>query len=126
MKLFFSTKIQWIQVIKIKLKPVLPTLREKKRYLSFKVHSKDKMASNLVKGAIKSSMLKYVGELGTSEAGLMFMDKLYDQKTQIGVIKVANKHVDSLKISLALIDKINKSNVIVRSIKTSGMINRMK
>lgn len=113
-------------MIKIKLKPVLPTLREKKRYLSFKVHSKDKMASNLVKGAIKSSMLKYVGELGTSEAGLMFMDKLYDQKTQIGVIKVANKHVDSLKISLALIDKINKSNVIVRSIKTSGMINRMK
>ena len=112
-------------MIKIKLKPVLPTLREKKRYLSFKIYSKDKIAYNILKNSIKSSMLRHVGELGTSEAGLIFMDKLYDPKTQTGVVRVANKYVDHLKLSLALIDKINKSDVIVRSIKTSGMINKI-
>ena len=84
------------------------------------------MAYNLLKGAIKSSMLRHVGELGVSEAGLIFMDRLYDPKTQIGIVRVSNKYVDTLKLSLALIDKINKSNVIVKSVKTSGMINKVK
>ena len=84
------------------------------------------MPYKLLKGAIKSSMLRCVGEFGVSEAGLIFMDKLYDPKTQTGIVRVSNKHVNSLKLSLAFIDKINKSDVIVRSIKTSGMIKNLK
>ena len=54
------------------------------------------------------------------------MDKLYSFSTQTGVVRVNSKYDAHLKASFALINKINKSNVIVRSIKSSGMINKIK
>ncbi|MFH1439716.1 MAG: Rpp14/Pop5 family protein [Candidatus Woesearchaeota archaeon] len=110
----------------IKLKPVLPTQRENKRYISFNVVSKEKIAYNSLKEGIKLSLKSYIGDLGVSRAGLIFMDKLYDPKTQTGVIRVNNKYDNHLRASFALIKKINKEQVIIRSIKSSGMINKIK
>ena len=113
-------------MIYIKLKPLLPSLKEKKRYVAFKVLSKTKQGYNPIKDAIKTSLKMYIGELGTSKAGLIFVDKLYDPETQAGVVRVSNKYQDHLKASFALIKNINKEPVIIKSIKSSGMINKIR
>lgn len=113
-------------MISIKLKPFLPTLREKKRYITFNVISKESINYSSLKEAITSSLKTYIGELGVSNAGLMFLDQLYDPKTQTGVVRVSVGYDNYLRASLALIQKINNSQAIVRSIRSSGMINKTR
>jgi len=104
----------------------LPTLRENKRYISFDVTSETEIDYKSAKEAINTSFTNYVGTLGVSKAGIIFVDNSYNTKTRSGIIKINNKYVDHLKASFALINKINKQPVIVKSLKCSGMINKVK
>ena len=112
-------------MILIKLKPILPTLRENKRYVAFKVISKEAIDFKYVKEAILAGLKDYVGNLGLSNAGLIIMDKLYNPSTQEGVVRVSNKYDSHFRESLALIKVINNQQVIVRRTKSSGVINKL-
>jgi len=105
-----------------KLKPLIPTLREKKRYLAFEIITKD--AINLgfsdVQKAIKESFKDLYGQTGEGDAGIIMLSKKY--KNNKGVIRVNNKYVDKLKLSLAMIKEINKNEAIIRSLTSSGMV----
>ena len=108
-----------------KLKPILPTLREKKRYLAFEIISKSKIKDfSSVSGAIWSSSLSFMGEIGAAKAGIWVLADKYDSNAQKGIIKVGHKHVNELKASLALIDKIENQDVIIRSSKVSGILKK--
>ena len=108
-----------------KLKPILPSLREKKRYLTFEIISKGKIKEfSTVSSSIWSNLLSFMGELGAAKAGIWLLADKYNEKTQRGIIKVSNKYVNELKASLSLIKEIDKKEVIVRSIIVSGMLNK--
>jgi len=108
-----------------KIKPLLPSLREKKRYLAFEIISKSKIKDfSAVSGAIWANSLSFMGELGAAKAGIWLLPDKYNEKTQRGIIKVGNKYVNELKAALALIDKIDGSEAIVRSLTVSGMLNK--
>jgi len=108
-----------------KLKPILPSLREKKRYLAFEIVSKSKIKDfSAVSRAIWTSLLSFEGELGAAKAGIWLLPDKYNEKTQRGIIKVTHKHVNSLKASLALIKNIENQDVIVRSLVSSGILNK--
>ena len=100
----------------------MPSLREKKRFVVFEIISNNKFDEKQASDAINSQCLSFLGELGFSKAGIMFLpDKFKNNK---GMIKVNNKYVNELKSCLALTKKINNEDVIVRSIGTSGIINK--
>lgn len=106
-----------------KLKPILPTLREKKRYLAFEIVSKAKiMEFSAVSGAIWSSALSFLGELGASKLGIWVLPDKYNPLTQKGIIRVSHRFVNELKASLALITKVEGQEVIFRSLTASGML----
>ncbi len=106
-------------------KTILPSLREKKRYLAFEIISKSKIKGfSAVSSAIWSNSLSFMGELGAAKAGIWLLPDKYNEKTQRGIIKVSNKHVNELKAALALIKEIDNNEVIVRSIIVSGMLNK--
>ena len=108
-----------------KIKPILPSLREKKRYLAFEIISKSKIKDfSAVSSAIWSSSLSFMGELGAAKAGIWVLPDKYNEKTQRGIIKVSNKYVNELKASLALIKEIDGNGAIVRSVILSGMLNK--
>ena len=110
---------------KTKLKPVLPSLREKKRYLVFEVISKEKINdAGQVSDAIWHYSLQFLGQLGTAKAGLMVLNNKWDSKLQRGIIKVGHKHVDAVKAALVLAEKINDNDVIFRSIGVSGILRK--
>ena len=112
-------------MIKTKLKPVLPSLREKKRYLAFEVISKEKINDmGAVSNAIYNCSLKFLGLLGAAKAGIMVLDNKWDSKLQRGIIKVSHKHVDAVKASLVFADKIEDKEVIFRSLGVSGILRK--
>ena len=110
---------------KKKLKPLLPTLREKKRYLAFEVLSKAKiMDFDTVSNAILHTSAEFLGQLGVSKAGLLVLKDMWDNDSQRGVIRVNHKHTDKLKAALTMMDKINDDDVIVKSVGVSGILNK--
>ena len=112
-------------MIKSKLKQILPSLREKKRYLVFEVISEQKIVeSELVSNAVLHHFSEFVGNLGCAKSGLIILNNKWNPELQKGVIKINNKHVDALKASLTFIDKIDNKQVIFRSIGLSGILNK--
>ena len=66
--------------------PLLPSLKEKKRYVAFEVVSKEKFNFNQVKKSIEETLFKYIGLLGTSKAGMQVLPERYTQNK--GLIRI--------------------------------------
>ncbi|MBL7051873.1 MAG: ribonuclease P protein component 2 [Nanoarchaeota archaeon] len=107
----------------MKLKALLPSLREKKRYVGFVVESKDNLDLKQVQETIESSMKDLIGNLGMANAGLLFLKDWKDNK---GIVRVSTKNVDHLKASLALIKEINGEKVIIKSLGVSGVVDKVR
>jgi ribonuclease P/MRP protein subunit POP5 len=107
------------------LKPILPSLREKKRYLAFEILSKSKIkAFSEVSKAIWLQTLSFSGEKGVARAGIWVLPEKYNPETQRGLIRVSHNGVDELKASLALIRRIENQPVVVRSLGASGILRK--
>lgn len=110
---------------KTKLKPVLPSLREKKRYLAFEVISREKINdAKAVSNAILHCALHFLGQLGAAKAGLIALDNKWDKERQRGIVKVSHRHVDAIKAALALASKVDDKEVIFRSLGVSGILKK--
>ena len=102
---------------------MLPSLREKKRYIGFEVISESEIDFKETKEAINSSFRRLVGDFGLAKAGMIF---LKDWKNQKGIIRVANTEVDKLKAAMALVQDVSGKKVIVRSFAVSGIIEKIR
>jgi len=108
----------------MKMKAMLPTLKERKRYLAFEVIAPRKIQDfKLVLQKIEQSSLEFLGKSGFEKAGLIGIDK-WNNTLQRGLFRVNHKHVDDLRASLTLIKEINDQNVIVRSVGVSGILKK--
>ena|SRR3989338_6694241 len=108
------------------MRAFLPTLREKKRYLAIEILSEEsvKYSSKLVSKAVWTACQKFMGAINTAKAGIWVIEEKWKFNIQRGLIKVNNRFVEQLMASLALISKINKDNIIIRSIGVSGIIKK--
>lgn len=105
-----------------KQKPLLPTLRERKRYLSFEVLSLQPVNQHEVAAAIAAEAHAFLGDLDMASAGVWFIDEKWDARAQRGVLRVSATHLDKLKAVLTLVDRIRNQEVAMRSLAASGMI----
>ena len=103
----------------------MSTLKEKTRYLAFEVISDHKIGDfKAVSKEIQDKSLLLLGQLGLAKAGMRILPEKWNLDLQKGIVKVNHKHVDELKSSLTLIEKINNKKVIVKSLGVSGMLNK--
>ncbi len=111
--------------MKGRLKAVIPTLKERKRYLLFEILPEDqKMDFSAVSREIKESMFTFIGTRGMSEASMMLLqDKFKDNK---GVIRVNHNYIAHTKSALALITHMGESKVICKTVSVSGTLNKIK
>jgi len=107
---------------KIKQKALLPSLREKKRYLVFEVMSEGSFSYKELKDAIVSCFKELFGIDGLAKAGLEFV--VYEDNK--GIIRVTTKGLDNLKASFCFVRKINKYDVFLRSLGVSGILKKAK
>ena len=107
---------------KEKLKILLPTLREKDRYISFKVISEEPITYSDLEQAIWNQLLDFYGEHGVSKLGMWLIKNLWNEKEQIGVIKCNNKSASQLIAGLGLISRLGDIRVIFKVLKVSGTL----
>lgn len=98
----------------------LPTLREKKRYIFFQVHSKGPVPYYQMKQAIFDSLLDFLGERDLAKASVRLIKNLYSSGK--GVVQTNPKAVDSVKLALALIHQIGEERVLFQTLRVSGTI----
>ncbi len=108
--------------MKIKQKSLLPSLREKKRYVVFEIYSKDEFSFGNIKDAIAEAYRNLFGEIGLAKAGLDFVEF----KNNKGILKVGNKELNNVKASFCMVRKINKQDVVLRSLGVSGILNKAR
>jgi len=108
-----------------KIKPLLPSLREKKRYLAYEVISKNKFNDAMhVNKVILDAAKEFLGTLGMAKAGVIMMNDQWNQKLQRGIMRVNHKHVDELKASLIFVKDIEGKDVVVKSVGASGILKK--
>ena len=112
-------------MVKTKTKPLLPSLREKKRYLAYEVISSKKYNDAIeINKAILDAAKEFLGNLGLAKAGIIALNDQFNQTSQRGILRVNNKHLDNLKASFIFVNKINDNNVILRSVGASGILKK--
>lgn len=107
-----------------KIKSLLPSLKERKRYLAIKIESVEGIIARNPTEEIIQKIKNILGVFDSAEAGLIYLD--YDQKENISFIKCSASSLDKIRASLLFINEIGTSKVILRSLKASGMVNRAK
>ena len=108
-----------------KTRVLLPSLREKKRYLAYEVISRHKFNDAMeINKAIYETAKDFLGTIGTARAGIIMINDKFNPEMQRGILKVSNKHVDEMRASLVFIKSINGKEAIVKSVGASGILKK--
>ena len=107
--------------LKVIMKALLPTLRENNRYIKFEINSKNRLDSEEIKKQLKMEIIKTLGQIELAKSSF----KIINLKNNKGIIKVNSKYLDKTKACLTLINKLNKENIKLNSLKVSGLINKV-
>ena len=107
------------------IKGLLPSLRERKRYVVCEVLSEHPVDGRSVGKAILSSFLSLFGEASLAKAGIQLLPA-YTAETKRTILRIAHTAVSQLKAALLLIQAIDGQPVIVRSVAVSGILKKAK
>jgi RNase P/RNase MRP subunit POP5 len=100
-----------------------PSERDKERYVAFEIAS----ANPLGWGADKALIREVNALLGVFMAPKAKLTSMkYNPEKQRGILRVNRKFVDCLRTCFAMTKSINNQGVMIKSIKTSGMIDKVK
>ena len=99
-----------------------PAIRQKIRYIVFKVHSDEKIPFFNIKNAIDNSIQDWMGESDTAKARIWIIRNLWDDKKQTGFIRCSSRFVDKVKTALGLVHQIGDSRVVVQTMRVTGTI----
>ncbi len=113
------------------IKSLLPSLREKKRYVVCEVLSEKPLTDQqTVTRAIRASFLSLFGETSLAAAGMQTITTVPIMNTKPTIIhtiiRVTHIAVTPLKAALLCIRTIDTQPVIVRSIAVSGILKKAK
>lgn len=97
---------------------ILPSSREKKRYVLFEVISEEKVFKDEIKNSIYNTALSFLGEDNFAEAGVILVKE--------NIVKVNNKYKNEMILILSLIREVNNKKVKINPLKTSGVIKKLK
>ncbi len=99
------------------IKLILPTMKDKKRYISFEIISDKKIFKEEIKDTIYKKALEFFGEDGFAKAGVIVIEE--------NVVRVKAKYKNEMITLLSLIRDINGKRVIINTTKTSGILRKV-
>ncbi len=109
-----------------RIKPLLPSLREDRRYLVIEIASEKPFGFGDLYKQLNYCFEKYLGIFGLSEANISILKETFDKKSQRLIISACRKSIDKIKACLVYIDEINGKKAMARSIYCSGTIKKAK
>lgn len=106
-----------------KNKPLLPSLKEKKRYLVYETVSARPLPHQDIMTAITTTLHTFLGTLTMAKAGIQHLSTT-TQNT--GIIRVSAKYADHVRAALCTVRNINKTEAMVRSVGLSGTLHKAR
>lgn len=106
------------------MKPVPPTLREKKRYIAFKVYTAHDIDKGDIVRATLDEGLSFFGEKGVSRFAIWVLD--YDPSTKKGFLICNLTQKDEVLALLTLIDRVGGRKACFQVLGVSGTIHALK
>jgi len=88
-----------------KIKPLLPSLKEKKRYILYEGANEDR---------VNNTLTEFLGILGMARAGARVLIK----KGNKGIIRINNKYLNDTRSGLSLVENL-------KIVKVSGVLNKL-
>lgn len=108
-----------------KLRRLNPSLRERRRYLAFKLLSEKPIRSiNSLEKSIKGSYCSLFGKIDYAVANMSILRDKFNLEKQTGIIRMNNKNLDKMKFSVSAVDKIEDNKTIINIIGISGILNK--
>ncbi len=101
---------------------LLPSLRQKKRYVVFEVISDKKFTFSEIREEVDKVLLLFFGQLGLAKTSPKLLKEKY--KNNKFIIKINHQYVDELKSALMLSKKIRNVPVTIKSLITSGTLKK--
>ncbi len=130
------------KIIDSKLKPLMPSLRQKKRFIRVQIEAlqtckvskglgivseknsltEKKFDFKFISDNLTQKIIYFLGAIDYSNEGVWFLKDKFDFEKQELIIKVSTKLKDKLVGALSLIDKLDKENVNIKIIRVSGTL----
>ncbi|WNY28275.1 hypothetical protein MmiEs2_04590 [Methanimicrococcus stummii] len=100
------------------MEPLLPTLRNRKRYIAVEIISDAPVQRNAFIGAVSQTGCAVLGDVGFAGCGISVLGF----ENNIGIVKCKHDSVSETIGALAFISAIDNQRVIVRTIGVSGTV----
>jgi len=110
------------KILDIKLKPLSPSLRQKKRFVKFKIVSEKKFEFKELSENLIEQIILFLGIIDFGKGGIWILRDKFDYEKQEIILKVSTKLKDKLIGVLSLITKINNSNINIEVKNVSGTL----
>jgi RNase P/RNase MRP subunit POP5 len=104
-------------------KRLKPSMRQKKRYVAYELKSPVPLARGADRALVEQAN-QLLGAFLAPEAGIASIK--YNPEKQRGILRLDRRYVEHLRKCFAMIKKLNNQEVMIKSIKTSGMIGKLK
>ncbi len=101
------------------MRPLLPTLKERKRYIVYEVISSKPLQSD-ISAALLKNLAEKLGLFDSAGAGLLSVR--YDKKTQFGILRCNHQYVNRVKAAMTITIFIGKTRVAIRTLGVSGVL----
>ena len=99
-----------------------PSMRPPKRYVIYEIVSDAPVNYGELVNTVWSTSMEFLGELGTSEAGMWFVHNSYDETAQTGIIKCRHDAVERVRAVLSLISVVSEAKCVVKILGVTGTI----
>src|SRR3989338_1597427 len=103
---------------------LIPSLREKKRYIVFEVQSSQQFSLPDIKTEVEKALLLFLGQWGVSRASPQLVEEKVNIPQQRFILKVNHTHTDEVKSALILSTRIKNTPLRIRSWITSGSLKK--
>ena len=105
-----------------KLKPLMPTLRQKKRFILVKIESQKKIEFKELSESLVDEIILYLGAIEFGKAGIWILRDKFNFEKQEFIIRVSIVSKEKLCGVLSLVNKIDNKNVKFNILRISGTI----
>jgi RNase P/RNase MRP subunit POP5 len=109
--------------VKPKVTRLKPSERDKERYVAYEIASKIPLGYGADKVLI-SEINALLGLFMAPKANLASMK--YNPEKQRGIIRIHRKFVEYLRSCFAVTKHVGNQEVVIKTLKTSGMIDKVK
>ncbi|MBI5393332.1 hypothetical protein HZA96_05675 [Candidatus Woesearchaeota archaeon] len=104
--------------------PLYSSQLENRRYVAFEMIAEKQIQVQLAAKAVQNAFLQYVGKLQYAQAQLQYLSPLATSTG--GIFRVNGKYDHYLRASFCMVDEIEKTKVIIRSMLSTGILDKAK